>query len=91
LDGFLTKLDNDSPTLHGRFVPSAVPWVLAYRPDVAQNNNKAVQYFGKKSIPIPTEPALAKMGRVLPNDDDDNYSHNPLIQKLQQQSIVKMM
>jgi hypothetical protein len=51
------------------------------------DNDKAVQYFGKKSIPIPTEPALAKMGRVLPDDDDDDYSNNPLIQKLRQQSI----
>jgi hypothetical protein len=52
-----------------------------------RTKRQPVQYFGKKSIWIPTEPAPAKMGRVLPDDDDDDYSNNPLLQKLQQQSI----
>jgi hypothetical protein len=61
----------------------------------AQNDNdKAAKYFGQKSIPLPTEPALAttKNGRrpgVLTTDEDDenDMNSNALIQKLRQQSI----
>jgi hypothetical protein len=57
----------------------------------ANDNDKASRYFGQKSIPIPTEPALARKGgegRLRMNDDDtDDINSNTLIQKLRQQSI----
>jgi hypothetical protein len=60
------------------------------------DNDKAVKYFGQKSIPIPTEPALATTNKagtrrpgVLTTDEDDenDINSNALIQKLRQQSI----
>jgi hypothetical protein len=60
------------------------------------DNDKAAKYFGQKSIPLPTEPALvttkAGAGRrpgVLTTDEDDenDINSNALIQKLRQQSI----